>query len=60
MLTLKDNSVITLDKMSPALVQKTKEYLEKLKQGKSSKYTAAHFKEVAKLCWRFTARLRKR
>uniref|UniRef100_A0AAX7V9J7 Ubiquitin carboxyl-terminal hydrolase 37 n=1 Tax=Astatotilapia calliptera TaxID=8154 RepID=A0AAX7V9J7_ASTCA len=33
-LTLKDNSVITLDKMPPPLVQKTKEYLEKLKQGK--------------------------
>lgn len=35
MLTLKDNSVITLDKMPPSLVQRTKEYLEKLKQGKS-------------------------
>lgn len=44
MLTLKDNSVITLDKMPQSLVQKTKEYLEKLKQGKPSKYTTAHFK----------------
>lgn len=35
MLTLKDHSVITLDKMPPSLVQRTKEYLEKLKQGKS-------------------------
>uniref|UniRef100_A0A669C919 Ubiquitin carboxyl-terminal hydrolase n=1 Tax=Oreochromis niloticus TaxID=8128 RepID=A0A669C919_ORENI len=33
-LTLKDNSVITLDRMPQPLVQKTKEYLEKLKQGK--------------------------
>uniref|UniRef100_A0A669CUP4 Ubiquitin carboxyl-terminal hydrolase n=1 Tax=Oreochromis niloticus TaxID=8128 RepID=A0A669CUP4_ORENI len=36
-LTLKDNSVITLDRMPQPLVQKTKEYLEKLKQGKSEK-----------------------
>lgn len=35
MLTLKDNSSIFLDKMPPSLLQKTKEYLEKLKQGKS-------------------------
>ncbi|KAM3862486.1 ubiquitin carboxyl-terminal hydrolase 37 [Diretmus argenteus] len=34
MLTLKDTSVITLDKMSATLTQKTKEYLEKLKLGK--------------------------
>lgn len=34
MLTLKDNSVITLDKLNPSLTQKTREYLEKLKQGK--------------------------
>uniref|UniRef100_A0A672Y8P0 Ubiquitin carboxyl-terminal hydrolase 37 n=1 Tax=Sphaeramia orbicularis TaxID=375764 RepID=A0A672Y8P0_9TELE len=34
MLTLKDSSVIVLDKMPPTLVQKTKEYLERLKQGK--------------------------
>ncbi|XP_024142909.1 ubiquitin carboxyl-terminal hydrolase 37 [Oryzias melastigma] len=35
MLTLKDNIVIYLDKMPQSLVQRTKEYLEKLKQGKS-------------------------
>uniref|UniRef100_A0A8C7Y6T2 Ubiquitin carboxyl-terminal hydrolase n=1 Tax=Oryzias sinensis TaxID=183150 RepID=A0A8C7Y6T2_9TELE len=35
MLTLKDNVVIYLDKMPQPLVQRTKEYLEKLKQGKS-------------------------
>ncbi|KAF7658148.1 hypothetical protein LDENG_00016690 [Lucifuga dentata] len=35
MLTLKDTSVITLDKMPQTLAQKTKEYLEKLKQGKT-------------------------
>ncbi|XP_061579846.1 ubiquitin carboxyl-terminal hydrolase 37 isoform X1 [Cololabis saira] len=34
MLTLKDTSVISFDKMPPSLVQRTKEYLEKLKQGK--------------------------
>ncbi|XP_056145057.1 ubiquitin carboxyl-terminal hydrolase 37 [Lampris incognitus] len=34
MLTLKDNSAITLDKLPPTLAQKTKEYLEKLKHGK--------------------------
>ncbi|XP_049905864.1 ubiquitin carboxyl-terminal hydrolase 37 isoform X1 [Epinephelus moara] len=34
-LNLKDSSVITLDKVPVALAQKTKEYLEKLKQGKS-------------------------
>ncbi|XP_022595936.1 ubiquitin carboxyl-terminal hydrolase 37 isoform X1 [Seriola dumerili] len=46
MLTLKDNSVITLDKMPPTLVQKTKEYLEKLKQGKpilKSSHGSANF-----------------
>ncbi|XP_069554901.1 ubiquitin carboxyl-terminal hydrolase 37 [Brachyistius frenatus] len=46
MLTLKDNSVITLDKMSPSLVQKTKDYLEKLKQGKpvlKSSHGSANF-----------------
>ncbi|MEQ2270434.1 Ubiquitin carboxyl-terminal hydrolase 37 [Xenotaenia resolanae] len=42
MLTLKDSSVITLDKMPPQLVQRTKEYLEKLKPGKMGNYTAAH------------------
>nr|XP_046259112.1 ubiquitin carboxyl-terminal hydrolase 37 [Scatophagus argus] len=35
-LTLKDNSVITLDKLPPTLVQRTKEYLEKLKQAKTA------------------------
>ncbi|XP_034429463.1 ubiquitin carboxyl-terminal hydrolase 37 [Hippoglossus hippoglossus] len=46
MLTLKDNSVIVLDKMPPTLVQKTKEYLEKLKQGKpilKSSHGSANF-----------------
>uniref|UniRef100_A0A4W6FFB4 Ubiquitin carboxyl-terminal hydrolase n=1 Tax=Lates calcarifer TaxID=8187 RepID=A0A4W6FFB4_LATCA len=46
MLTLKDNSVITLDKMPQSLVQKTKEYLEKLKQGKpilKSSHGSANF-----------------
>lgn len=42
-LTLKDNSVITLDKMPPTLHQKTKEYLEKLKQGKTSNYFSTTF-----------------
>ncbi|XP_017285892.1 ubiquitin carboxyl-terminal hydrolase 37 isoform X2 [Kryptolebias marmoratus] len=46
MLTLKDNSVITLDKMPLPLLQRTKEYLEKLKQGKSvlkSSHGSANF-----------------
>ncbi|XP_023192973.1 ubiquitin carboxyl-terminal hydrolase 37 [Xiphophorus maculatus] len=46
MLTLKDNSVITLDKMPAQLVQRTKEYLEKLKQGKpvlKSSHGSANF-----------------
>ncbi|XP_067459090.1 ubiquitin carboxyl-terminal hydrolase 37 [Thunnus thynnus] len=46
MLTLKDNSLITLDKMTPTLVQKTKEYLEKLKQPKTilkSSHGSANF-----------------
>ncbi|XP_034077415.1 LOW QUALITY PROTEIN: ubiquitin carboxyl-terminal hydrolase 37-like [Gymnodraco acuticeps] len=34
MLTLKDNSVIVLDKIPPTLLQKTKEFLDKLKTGK--------------------------
>lgn len=45
-LTLKDNSVITFDKMPPSLLQKTKEYLEKLKQGKpvlKSSHGSANF-----------------
>ncbi|TNN68547.1 Ubiquitin carboxyl-terminal hydrolase 37 [Liparis tanakae] len=46
MLTLKDNNVIILDKIPPTLLQKTKEYLEKLKQGKTSNYTAARFKKL--------------
>ncbi|KAL6101301.1 usp37 [Pungitius sinensis] len=33
-LTLKDSSTIAFDKISPTLLQKTKEYLEKLKLGK--------------------------
>lgn len=37
-LSLKDNSVITLDKMPSPLFQKTKDYLEKLKQGKTGSY----------------------
>uniref|UniRef100_A0A8D3CLA9 Ubiquitin carboxyl-terminal hydrolase n=1 Tax=Scophthalmus maximus TaxID=52904 RepID=A0A8D3CLA9_SCOMX len=45
-LTLKDSSVITLDKVPPTLVQKTKEYLEKLKQGKPGNYNTAHFKQL--------------
>ncbi|XP_035532565.1 ubiquitin carboxyl-terminal hydrolase 37 isoform X1 [Morone saxatilis] len=46
MLTLKDNCVITLDKMPSTLVQRTKEYLEKLKQGKpilKSSHGSANF-----------------
>lgn len=45
-LNLKDNSVITLDKMPLTLAQRTKEYLEKLKQGKSvlkSSHGSANF-----------------
>ncbi|XP_036964509.1 ubiquitin carboxyl-terminal hydrolase 37 isoform X2 [Acanthopagrus latus] len=45
-LTLKDSSAITLDKMSPTLVQRTKEYLEKLKQTKTilkSSHGSANF-----------------
>lgn len=45
MLTLKDSSVIILDKIPQTLHQKTKDYLEKLKLGKPSNYTAAHFKK---------------
>lgn len=41
MLTLKDNSVITLDKMPTQLVQRTKDYLEKLRQGKTGNDTPA-------------------
>lgn len=46
MLTLKDSSVITLDKLPPPLVQKTKDYLERLKQGKpvlKSSHGSANF-----------------
>ncbi|KAM4558446.1 ubiquitin carboxyl-terminal hydrolase 37 isoform 2-T3 [Odontesthes bonariensis] len=46
MLTLKDSSVIVLDKMPPPLAQRTKEYLEKLKQGKpvlKSSHGSANF-----------------
>jgi len=38
--------VIILDKIPPTLLQKTKEYLEKLKLGKTSNYTAARFKKL--------------
>ncbi|KAM9850937.1 ubiquitin carboxyl-terminal hydrolase 37 [Aulostomus maculatus] len=41
-LTLKDNSIITLDKMPPSLLQKTKEYLEKLRQGKTMVLKSSH------------------
>lgn len=37
--TLKDRNVITLDKLTPNLVQRTKEYIEKLRQGKTGNYT---------------------
>lgn len=50
-LTLKDNSIITLDKMPLALVQKTKEYLEKLKQGKPG--NDCWFRETAKIFYFF-------
>ncbi|XP_037646758.1 ubiquitin carboxyl-terminal hydrolase 37 isoform X2 [Sebastes umbrosus] len=46
MLTLKDNSIIILDKMPPTLLQKTKDYLEKLKLGKpilKSSHGSANF-----------------
>uniref|UniRef100_A0A8C3AGY1 Ubiquitin carboxyl-terminal hydrolase n=1 Tax=Cyclopterus lumpus TaxID=8103 RepID=A0A8C3AGY1_CYCLU len=46
MLTLKDNNVIILDKIPPTLLQKTKEYLEKLKLGKpilKSSHGSANF-----------------
>uniref|UniRef100_A0A8C5AS88 Ubiquitin carboxyl-terminal hydrolase n=1 Tax=Gadus morhua TaxID=8049 RepID=A0A8C5AS88_GADMO len=36
MVTLKDSSIITLDRLPVSLVQKTKEYLEKVKQGKQN------------------------
>ncbi|XP_034549402.1 ubiquitin carboxyl-terminal hydrolase 37 isoform X2 [Notolabrus celidotus] len=45
-LTLKDTSVIVLDKMPTTLAQRTKEYLEKLKQGKTilkSSHGSANF-----------------
>ncbi|CAL8266200.1 unnamed protein product [Lota lota] len=38
--TLKDGSIITLDKLPASLVKKTKEYLEKVKQGKQSPKTS--------------------
>lgn len=46
MLTLKDGSVIILDRMAPTLLQNTKEYLEKLKLGKpilKSSHGSANF-----------------
>uniref|UniRef100_A0A3Q3E4J5 Ubiquitin carboxyl-terminal hydrolase n=1 Tax=Labrus bergylta TaxID=56723 RepID=A0A3Q3E4J5_9LABR len=45
-LTLKDTSVITLDKVPTTVAQRTKEYLEKLKQGKTilkSSHGSANF-----------------
>ncbi|KAM8856582.1 ubiquitin carboxyl-terminal hydrolase 37 isoform 1-T2 [Spinachia spinachia] len=45
-LTLKDRNVIIFDKIPPTLLQKTKEYLEKLKLGKpilKSSYGSANF-----------------
>ncbi|XP_046902732.1 ubiquitin carboxyl-terminal hydrolase 37 isoform X2 [Hypomesus transpacificus] len=42
MVTLKDSSVVTLDSIPLALAQKVKEYLEKLKQGKSTVLKASH------------------
>uniref|UniRef100_UPI0037E7051E ubiquitin carboxyl-terminal hydrolase 37 n=1 Tax=Semicossyphus pulcher TaxID=241346 RepID=UPI0037E7051E len=45
-LNLKDNSVITLDKMQTTVAQRTKEYLEKLMQGKTilkSSHGSANF-----------------
>uniref|UniRef100_G3NDF4 Ubiquitin carboxyl-terminal hydrolase 37 n=1 Tax=Gasterosteus aculeatus aculeatus TaxID=481459 RepID=G3NDF4_GASAC len=45
-LTLKDRNVIIFDKMPPTLLQKTKEYLERLKLGKpilKSSYGSANF-----------------
>lgn len=42
MLTLKDNSAITLDKVPTTLLQRTKEYLEKLKQGKPTILKSSH------------------
>ncbi|XP_057708813.1 ubiquitin carboxyl-terminal hydrolase 37 [Corythoichthys intestinalis] len=41
-LILKDNSSIMLDKMAPTLAQKTRDYLEKLKQGKPSVLKSSH------------------
>ncbi|XP_067118099.1 ubiquitin carboxyl-terminal hydrolase 37 isoform X1 [Osmerus mordax] len=42
MVTLKDSSVVTLDGITLALAQKVKEYLDKLKQGKSTVLKASH------------------
>ncbi|XP_047456420.1 ubiquitin carboxyl-terminal hydrolase 37 isoform X2 [Mugil cephalus] len=45
-LTLKDNCVISFDRMPSSVTQKTKEYLEKLKQGKTvlkSSHGSANF-----------------
>ncbi|XP_028991797.1 ubiquitin carboxyl-terminal hydrolase 37 [Betta splendens] len=50
MLFLKDTSVISLDKMPQTLLQKTKEYLERLKQGKpvlKSSHGSANFSVLA-------------
>lgn len=50
-LVLKDSSVITLDKLPPTLVQRTKEYLEKLKQGKTGSYTPPPLMDVKSFGW---------
>uniref|UniRef100_A0A8C5GZ14 Ubiquitin carboxyl-terminal hydrolase n=1 Tax=Gouania willdenowi TaxID=441366 RepID=A0A8C5GZ14_GOUWI len=42
-LMLKDSSTITLDKMTPSLTQKTREYLEKLKQGKPGMHFTTNY-----------------
>ncbi|XP_061697784.1 ubiquitin carboxyl-terminal hydrolase 37 [Syngnathoides biaculeatus] len=41
-LHLNDKNIITLDKMPPSLAQKTQDYLEKLKQGKTSVLKSSH------------------
>uniref|UniRef100_A0A3P8S1N9 Ubiquitin carboxyl-terminal hydrolase n=1 Tax=Amphiprion percula TaxID=161767 RepID=A0A3P8S1N9_AMPPE len=45
-LNLKDGSIITMDKIPTSLAQKTKDYLERLKQGKPGNYMRAHFKKL--------------
>ena len=52
MVTLKDSSIITLDKLPAPLVQKTKEYLEKVKQGKQGKHTRFLYLTVMVQCFK--------